>query len=113
VDILDESDELLKHKFQLVYAWGAQCMLPSLHQRVRMVQHLLQVLCKDSDVRDVLSYNCNSEQMHPDGAIETASVALTKEAERLGCLPSVRLIPGTYRLLKCVPANELFDAVQS
>jgi len=33
-DVLDECDELLASKFQLVYAWGAQGLLPALAQRV-------------------------------------------------------------------------------
>jgi hypothetical protein len=99
VDILDESDELLSHKFQLVYAWGKQCALPSLHHRLMMVQYVLQVLCKDSDVRAVL---CGSQQEPHDGAIETESMSLVSRPERLGSLPSIRLIPGAFQQLKRV-----------
>jgi hypothetical protein len=100
VDILDESDELLKHKFQLVYAWGAQCPLPSLHQRIRMVQHVLQVLCQDREVRAVLSKSFQHQQKSSDHAMETEAMSLTPHPERLGSLPSIRLISGARMLQK-------------
>lgn len=46
VDILDE---MPKHKFELVYAWGAQCALASLDQRISMVQHVLKILGSDKN----------------------------------------------------------------
>jgi hypothetical protein len=100
VDILDESDELLKHKFQLVYAWGAQCSLPSLHQRVRMVQHVLQVLCMDSEVRAVLLRSCQRQQKPSDHAMETESMSLIPHSGRFGSLPSIRLISGACMQLE-------------
>jgi hypothetical protein len=109
VDILDESDELLKHKFQLVYAWGDRCDLPSFDQRVMMVQYVLQVLCMDSDVKDLLTRSCQSEQEPPDGVIETESMSLTPHPERIGSLPSIRLIPGaSFKPQKVVPAARYF-----
>jgi Protein of unknown function (DUF3638) len=104
VDILDESDELLKHKFQLVYAWGPQCPLPSLHERVMMVQHVLQVLCKDSEVRAELSGSLKRQWKPVDGVLENEAMSLTPHPERFGSLPSIRLIPGTIELLKHAPA---------
>jgi hypothetical protein len=76
-----------------------------------MVQHVLRVLCRDSEVRSVLSCSCHSKQRSPDSTIETESLALTQHAERFGSLPSIRLIPGTFRLLECLPVDELFDPV--
>lgn len=103
VDILDESDELLSHKFQLVYAWGTQCSLPSVQERVLTVQHVLQILAKDAGIRAVISASTAKEsqqQKRVDESIETESISLTDHPKRYGSLPSIRLIPGAVRLLK-------------
>ena len=92
VDILDESDELLSHKFQLVYAWGQQRRLSSLHQRVMMVQHVLQVLCNDDEVKAVASQSSGAQQSRPEEAISFCS-----HSGRFGPLPSIRLIPGACK----------------
>lgn len=102
VDILDESDELLKHKFQLVYAWGDQCDLESLDQRVMMVQHTLQVLCTDADVRAVLTGSGGPQRKGgaAEQNTETACMCLKTYPERFGSLCSIRLIQGAFMLLK-------------
>ena len=92
VDILDESDEVLKHKFQLVYAWGAQGGLPSLTERAAVIQYVLEVLCKDQEVRQVLLPNAAS---HETGRIESESASFTFHQGRFGSLPTIRLVPGT------------------
>ena len=54
-DILDESDELLNHRYQLVYACGDAMAkgvakpLPSLHERATALQCLLQAVSKAGD----------------------------------------------------------------
>ena len=70
VDILNESDEQLGHKFQLVYAWGTQCGLPSASQRILMIQHVLEVVSKDLGVRAALLGDPDMQQPDAD-AIET------------------------------------------
>ena len=87
VDILDESDELLSHSFQLVYAWGQECPLPSRHQRVLLIQHVLQVLGKDPAIREVISGTAGN-------SFETDAVSFTLHPDRPGSLPAVRLLPG-------------------
>lgn len=91
VDILDESDEVLNHKSQLVYAWGAQCHLPSLSERVVVIQHVLEVLCKDQEIRKLLLPSAAS---HETGSIESETASFTFHQERFGSLPSIRLVPG-------------------
>ncbi len=49
-DILDESDEILRHKFQLMYACGSCEELPSGKQRWEMVQTLLHNLSSDAAI---------------------------------------------------------------
>lgn len=102
VDILDESDELLKHSFQLVYAWGVQCPLTSFRQRVIMIQRVLHVLCKDEEVRALLSGGSGTQQKHcADESIETEAMSLTSHPKRFGSLPSIRFIPGAVTVLSC------------
>lgn len=45
-DLLDESDELLHHKLQLIYACGDTMALPALQSRARAGQTLLMLLSK-------------------------------------------------------------------
>ncbi|PNH12759.1 hypothetical protein TSOC_000243 [Tetrabaena socialis] len=44
LDLLDESDELLHHRYQLIYACGAPVALPALQERARGAQALLRTL---------------------------------------------------------------------
>ncbi|GAX73071.1 hypothetical protein CEUSTIGMA_g524.t1 [Chlamydomonas eustigma] len=44
VDILDESDELLHHRFQLVYAHGSATLLPAVIDRAVVAQALLRII---------------------------------------------------------------------
>ena len=91
VDILDESDELLKHKFQLVYAWGTQCRLPSVEQRILVIQHVLQVLSRNKGVKRVLLGNSGAQQL-ASGNIETEAMSLHPHPERYGSVPNLSLI---------------------
>ena len=54
-DILDESDELLRHRFQLIYSMGDCTALPSRMQRWTAVQTILQVLAQHDDLKEYLS----------------------------------------------------------
>eukprot|EP00798_Chlamydomonas_sp_ICE-L_P024217 gene24217-9817_t len=57
IDILDESDELLHHRYQLIYAVGARSALPARQQRAEVIQCLLHVVSQqmDSSLSTVLS----------------------------------------------------------
>eukprot|EP00798_Chlamydomonas_sp_ICE-L_P016735 gene16735-23007_t len=57
IDILDESDELLHHRYQLIYAVGARSALPSRQQRAETIQCLLHAVSHqmDSSTSTVLS----------------------------------------------------------
>lgn len=97
VDFLDESDELLSPKFQLVYAWGTECALPSVQERVLMVQHVLQVLMKDDESIKLLFASSRKDsrpRKRANESIGTKCVSLADRPERYGSLPSLRLIPG-------------------
>lgn len=88
-DVLDECDELLASKFQLVYAWGAQGLLPALAQRVHMLQAVLQTLQLDTTVTNLLADRAIAHVRHHVG--------------HYGGVPEVRLLPGASRFLHCPP----------
>lgn len=85
-DVLDECDELLACKFQLVYAWGSQDDLPALTERVHVLQAVLHILQDDERVRDILADDAvASVQHHP---------------QRYGSMPEVRLLAGRSSLFQ-------------
>eukprot|EP00798_Chlamydomonas_sp_ICE-L_P025429 gene25429-11089_t len=49
IDILDESDELLHHRYQLIYAVGARSALPARQQRAEAIQCLLHAVSHQMD----------------------------------------------------------------
>ena len=53
-DILDESDLELHFQFQLVYAVGRPCALPSSESRFLAVESVLRVVATDPEVRELL-----------------------------------------------------------
>jgi hypothetical protein len=53
-DVLDESDELLHHKYQLIYAHGHNVMLPAGKERWRSVQTMLRLMQTSPQVADIL-----------------------------------------------------------
>ena len=57
VDILDESDELLHHRFQLIYAVGSVQELPVGSHRWRAAQALLGVIHGDQEVAEWIERN--------------------------------------------------------
>lgn len=79
-DILDECDQLLSHKFQLVYAWGTQAYLPGLEARVQMAQAVLEALALDKDCLALLS--------------DPAIAHIQHRKCSFGSLPQIRLISG-------------------
>lgn len=102
-DILDECDQLLSHKFQLVYAWGAQTHLPGLEARVQMAQAVLEALAFDTDCLALLS--------------DPAIAHIQHDQRSFGSLPQIRLISGmpvclfaSYDADGRVPASMLVSA---
>lgn len=79
-DILDECDQLLSHKFQLVYAWGSQAHLPALEARVEMAQVVLEALALDDGCLALLN--------------DPAIAQIQHHNRRFGSLPQIRLIAG-------------------
>lgn len=98
VDFLDDSDELLSAKFQLVYAWGSQHALPACQARVRIIQHVLRIFLTDLKLRELMM-NCEQKTARKGkisaGALQSECLSMSKHTERYGSLPSTRLIPGT------------------
>lgn len=54
-DVIDESDEVLKHKYQLIYSAGDSRELPALSSRCKAVFSVLKVIHTDPTVRKMLS----------------------------------------------------------
>lgn len=54
-DCLDESDEVLRHKYQLIYAVGSPIPLPEGHERWTVATTLLRVLHNSQRLRDLLT----------------------------------------------------------
>lgn len=85
-DVLDEVDQLLSCKHQLVYAWGKQQQLPCLPQRVHILQAALHALCS-LEVAEVLA--------------NSAIANVHKHRGRYGSMPAVRLLQGTALSIRC------------
>lgn len=79
-DILDESDEQLSCKHQQVYAWGNPEALAALHERMDVIQAVLNVLQCNDAVRQLLA----------DGSIANVH----RHSNRYGSMPEVRLLQG-------------------
>jgi hypothetical protein len=58
-DIIDECDEVLRHRYQLIYAMGVSIELPGGGNRWRAVQAILSVLTHNEDIREFL-------HLHPE-----------------------------------------------
>lgn len=79
-EILDECDELLSPKFQLVYAWGSQQDLPAMTERVHILQAVVQALQDDLNVATLLN----------NGAAARVQV----HRGHYGGMPEIRLLAG-------------------
>lgn len=85
-DVLDEVDQLLSCKHQLVYAWGKQQQLSCLPQRMHILQAALHALCSP-EVAEVLA--------------NSAIANVHKHRGRYGSMPAVRLLQGTALSIRC------------
>ena len=79
-DVLDESDEILHHKYQLIYAWGHNVLLPSGKERWRAVQTVLKVLETSPEVA---------------GLLQTPDVARRFPGDIAGSFDDLRLLAGS------------------
>ena len=79
-DWYDESDEILRHKYQLIYAYGACEALPAGPQRWTVVEALLKQLMTDDTVSAILKR---------DGVAKRLSWA-----RNAGAFDDIRLLPG-------------------
>jgi hypothetical protein len=78
VDVFDESDAILSHDFQLVYALGQQQPLPAGVSRWKVLHALLQTLARDT-----------SEEMH---SITKDRNLMHRESDKLGAFPNIRIL---------------------
>ena len=86
-DLLDESDELLHHRFQLIYAWGTRTNLPALSSRARAAQTLLQIISQQAQQgKGTLGTALREAQ-------ETIVVSTSPE-HKPGSFYGLRLLPG-------------------
>ncbi|PNH10973.1 hypothetical protein TSOC_002217 [Tetrabaena socialis] len=81
LDLLDESDQLLHHRFQLVYACGNPIALPALNERALAIQALL---------RTASSLAARGELPLPKGVV----VLQPPAGHPPGAFSGVRLLPG-------------------
>lgn len=80
-DIIDESDELLKHKYQLVYAYGDRLFLPALSARCSAIRACLDAMQDDGVVRALL--------------LDSRLAAVRAEETPESFLAELRLLPGS------------------
>jgi hypothetical protein len=102
IDLLDESDELLHHRFQLIYAWGNRMALPALQSRARAAQALLHALSRQAisgkgTIGLALHGSLESQPgpHHHQASFAVASQgAADGEEKKAGAFAGVRLLPG-------------------
>ncbi|KAG2501267.1 hypothetical protein HYH03_001073 [Edaphochlamys debaryana] len=101
MDVLDESDELLHHRFQLIYACGAPMGLPAAAERAGMVQALLAALSRLA---------ASDRLPRPEGAavLEPPSAASAQLGAQPGPHPPLPP-PGSFCGLRLLPGEALND----
>ncbi|KAL1498573.1 hypothetical protein AB1Y20_013890 [Prymnesium parvum] len=108
LDLIDESDEVLHHKYQLIYAWGHNMMLPAGKERWCAVQATLRLLQTSPKVAAVLCAP-NVAKRIPASKLERPSPAVSS-----GEFDNLRLLPGPMldyvrKRLVHVLATDLMD----
>ncbi|KAG2496538.1 hypothetical protein HYH03_005361 [Edaphochlamys debaryana] len=91
MDVLDESDELLHHRYQLAYAWGAASGLQAVAEQSEAVQALLAALTR----------------LAATGRLPLPEAAFVLEPPSAAPLPP----PGAYCGLRLLPGEALSGAV--
>jgi hypothetical protein len=87
IDIFDESDEILHHKFQLIYAAGSCTPLPAAKERWVAAQAILNVLQQNSRVKQIL---------------QKRGIASRLSDEKSGVFDTIKLLPG-----KCLDESRI------
>jgi hypothetical protein len=111
VDILDESDAILSHDFQLVYALGNQVPLPSGSCRWTVLQGLITAFAR-TQREDLLKITNDPLLVHREisrnGSFQNAATLQGHEYE-VGLLCAVTLAepPHELRWMKAVPSEEV------
>ena len=91
LDILDESDAILSHDFQLVYAIGNQTTLPDAERRWTVLHCLIRILVRCNDVQKFLK----PEWIH-------------RESDAFGSFPKLRVLDAfrtsgsSDQLIRCI-----------
>lgn len=67
-DILDESDEILRHRYQLIYSMGMCVALPSRTERWGAVQAIFEALVQNDELKEYLSSQPKSCKMTSEAA---------------------------------------------
>lgn len=113
-DVIDESDSVLDHKFQLVFALGEQIDLPSRVSRWILVQAFLRILAGDR-CDEILHITKNSSMVHRESSPSCAFPLLRlllpfKDQEHLAgpalCRSLVAAPPYELRWMKEVVSRE-------
>lgn len=78
-DVLDESDAILDHNFQLVYAIGIQTRLPDGRRRWKIIMLFLKTLTKGDNSEEISHLTSDSRLVH-------------QESRRLGSFPKFRFL---------------------
>lgn len=81
IDMLDESDDILRHKRVLVYACGQHCILPAGHIRWGAAEAIFKAIKLSSTVTEVLNRS-------------NVSLIDTFGCDWSGKFPKIRLVPG-------------------
>ena len=89
VDIIDESDEILRHRYQLLYAMGAQQSVDGGERRWKVAQELLNLLRR------------HAHRLATSASAESLAVKCTDEEKGTGSWPYIRLLDaGINHLLR-------------
>ncbi|GLC35571.1 thioredoxin-disulfide reductase [Pleodorina starrii] len=104
LDLLDESDELLHHRLQLIYACGAPTALPGLQERTTVMQALLHTASRlatagpadDSPAEAAAARSSRRPaQLQMQALLPAGAAVLEPPADRSpGAFCGLRLLPG-------------------
>ncbi|EFJ48301.1 hypothetical protein VOLCADRAFT_104794 [Volvox carteri f. nagariensis] len=99
LDILDESDELLHHRLQLVYACGAQIDLPHIQERAIAMQALLAVGSRLAVAENSGDQPMASHSQQPQPLLLLPGSAVLE--------PPLHRCPGSFSGLRLLPGDAL------
>lgn len=104
-DIIDECDEVLRHRYQLIYAMGVSIELPGGANRWRAVQAILSVLTHNEDIQEFL-------HLHPEACkLVKKSSSRWAEVQFFDGEPLERMLAGLLEKVAgaiiCNPPHEM------